>query len=251
MIAAALEHAVATGQESVKRGPDLLAALRDAGVVDAGGYGLTIMFAGVVAALRGEDPPPLEHHRPARITHPQHSSGHLPLLHELRGHRQRPAAPSASSRALEALGDSVLVVGDENTLKVHLHTDEPERATAVFAGVGEVSHLDVADMRVQVAERDARVAAEPPDAAANGSRTRCAAARRPSGRARAAARRAPRCAAGRSRSSTARAFASCSRSWACTRSTAGRRSTPRPTTCSRACTRCPPRRSCCCRTART
>ena len=53
----------------------------------------------------------------------------------------------ASARALETLGDSVLVVGDPTTLKVHLHTDEPERATALFDGVGEVSHLDVADMR--------------------------------------------------------------------------------------------------------
>ncbi|HEY4997392.1 MAG TPA: DAK2 domain-containing protein, partial [Solirubrobacteraceae bacterium] len=52
-IAEALESAVHAGQDSVKRGPELLAALRDAGVVDAGGYGLTIIFAGVVAALRG------------------------------------------------------------------------------------------------------------------------------------------------------------------------------------------------------
>jgi dihydroxyacetone kinase-like predicted kinase len=42
---------------------------------------------------------------------------------------------------------------------VHLHTDEPERATAVFAGAGEVSHLDVADMRAQVAERQERLGA--------------------------------------------------------------------------------------------
>ncbi len=39
-----------------------------------------------------------------------------------------------------------------------MHTDEPERATAVFAGAGEVSHLDVADMRAQVAQRDGRLA---------------------------------------------------------------------------------------------
>ncbi len=56
-IAKALASAVDAGQDSVKRGPELLAALRDAGVVDAGGYGLTIIFAGVVAALRGDDPP--------------------------------------------------------------------------------------------------------------------------------------------------------------------------------------------------
>ena len=73
-IAGALERAVQAGQDSVKRGPELLAALREAGVVDAGGYGLTIIFAGVVAALRGEEPPPLDHYAPARITHPEHSS---------------------------------------------------------------------------------------------------------------------------------------------------------------------------------
>ena len=74
LIATVLERALAAGQDSVKRGPDLLPILREAGVVDAGGYGLTIIFAGVIAALRGADPPPLEHHAPARISHPQHAS---------------------------------------------------------------------------------------------------------------------------------------------------------------------------------
>ena len=67
---------------------------------------------------------------------------------------------------LEELGDSVLVVGDEATLKVHVHTDEPD------VGGGAVrrrrrgdAQLDVADMREQVAERSAhgcRRAAAPP-----------------------------------------------------------------------------------------
>src|SRR5207245_7141014 len=74
-IARALENAVRAGEDSVKRGPELLAVLRETGVVDAGGYGLTIIFAGVVAALRGEEPPELDHHAPARVTHPHHSSG--------------------------------------------------------------------------------------------------------------------------------------------------------------------------------
>jgi dihydroxyacetone kinase-like predicted kinase len=52
----------------------------------------------------------------------------------------------------------VLVVGDTATLKVHVHTDDPERATAIFAPVGEVSRLDVADMRAQIQRRDARLA---------------------------------------------------------------------------------------------
>jgi fatty acid kinase len=67
--------------------------------------------------------------------------------------------PGRFVSALEALGDSVLVVGDATTLKVHVHTDEPEHATSVFDGAGEVSRLDVADMRAMVAERDARLSA--------------------------------------------------------------------------------------------
>jgi dihydroxyacetone kinase-like predicted kinase len=51
----------------------------------------------------------------------------------------------------------VLVVGDEATLKVHVHTDEPEAAVALFDGLGEVSKLDVGDMREQIAERQKRL----------------------------------------------------------------------------------------------
>ena len=54
----------------------------------------------------------------------------------------------------------MLVVGDAATLKVHVHTDEPERATALFDGAGEVSHLDVADMHAQVDERAERLAGD-------------------------------------------------------------------------------------------
>ncbi len=156
-IATALERAVDAGQESVKRGPELLAALRDAGVVDAGGYGLTILFAGVVAALRGEDPPPLDHYEPARIHHPEHSSSTYRYCTNFAVTGEQ-LDPERFLAPLEALGDSVLVVGDEATLKVHVHTDSPELATAVFDSAGEVSHLDVADMRLQVVERQGRLA---------------------------------------------------------------------------------------------
>jgi DAK2 domain fusion protein YloV len=155
-IAATLERAVTTGQESVKRGPELLAALRDAGVVDAGGYGLTIIFAGVVAALRGDDPPELDHYAPARISHPEHHSSTYRFCTNF-AVTGSGLSPGSFIAPLEELGDSVLVVGDATTLKVHVHTDEPERATVVFAAVGEVSRLDVADMRLQVSERDERL----------------------------------------------------------------------------------------------
>ena len=175
-----------------------------------------VIFAGIVAALRGDEPPPLDHHAPARVTHPQHSSGTYRYCtnfavtgSDLRADR--------FIEALEELGDSVLVVGDARTLKVHVHTDDPERATAVFAGVGEVSHLDVADMHAQVAERDSRMAAEPAPAGANGAH-----AAAPAGRSGArAGEPALRC--GRWPSPTATGSGELFRSSACTPSTAGRR----------------------------
>jgi uncharacterized protein len=157
LIAEVLERALDAGQQSVKRGPDLLPILREAGVVDAGGYGLTVVFAGVIAALRGTEAPELEHHAPARVTHPQHESS---TFRYCTNFAVTGVELDASSwvDALESIGDSVLVVGDQRTLKVHVHTDEPERATALFAGVASVSRVDVADMHEQVQQRFDRLA---------------------------------------------------------------------------------------------
>ena len=159
-IASVIESALEAGQESVKRGPDLLPVLREAGVVDAGGYGLTVLLAGIVGALRGTEAPALEHHRAARVTHPQHISTTFRYCTNF-----AVTGTSLEQRRyigeLEKLGDSVLVVGDQTTLKVHIHTDDPDAATALFADAGVVSHLDVADMREQVQRRDARLEAPP------------------------------------------------------------------------------------------
>ena len=157
VIAEVIERALQAGQESVERGPDLLPVLREAGVVDAGGYALTVLLAGILGALRGSESPPLDHQAAARVTHPQHSSSTYRYCtnfavtgSDLDGRRFVPL--------LECLGDSVLVVGDPTTLKVHVHTDDPNAVTALFDRAGVVSHLDVADMREQVKQRDERVA---------------------------------------------------------------------------------------------
>jgi DAK2 domain fusion protein YloV len=157
LIAGVLENALRSGELSVARGPELLPILREAGVVDAGGYGLTVMMAGVIAALRGSAPPELAHHSPARITHPQHESSTFRYCTNFAVTGEN-LDPAQWNDPLERFGDSVLVVGDSHTLKVHLHTDEPERATALFAEIGELSHLDVADMTEQVADRSERLA---------------------------------------------------------------------------------------------
>jgi DAK2 domain fusion protein YloV len=164
VIAEVIERALEAGQQSVKRGPDLLPVLREAGVVDAGGYGLTVLFAGIVGALRDGQAPALEHHAAARVTHPQHGSTTFRYCTNFAVTGSN-LEPRPFIHQLEQLGDSVLVVGDRTTLKVHVHTDDPDAATALFVGAGRVSHLDVADMREQVAQRSDRLTASERSAA--------------------------------------------------------------------------------------
>ena len=158
VIAEVIERALEAGQESVKRGPDLLPVLRDAGVVDAGGHAITILLAGIIGALRGTSAPAIDHHQAARVTHPQHSSSTYRYCTNF-AVTGSALDPRRYLTALEEMGDSVLVVGDQTTLKVHVHTDEPDAATALFTQDGTVSHLDVADMTEQVRARDERLAA--------------------------------------------------------------------------------------------
>jgi dihydroxyacetone kinase-like predicted kinase len=160
LLAELLEDAVREGEAAVARTPDQLEILRESGVVDAGAYGLVVILAGVVAGLRGDSTVPsgVPHYAPASDTRPHHEDSRYRYCTNFivtgMGLDSRSFAPR-----LEELGDSVLVVGDEATLKVHVHTDEPEAAMALFEGTGQVSQLDVADMREQIAERTARLQA--------------------------------------------------------------------------------------------
>src|SRR5262249_54877908 len=148
------------GERPVARTPAQLEVLRESGVVDAGGHGLVLILAGVVAGLRGDGAalPEVPHHEAPRLTQPHHEDSRYRYCTNFivsgSGLSNRGFMPR-----LEGLGDSVLVVGDDATLKVHVHTDEPEAAVAIFDGVGDVTNLDVADMREQMAERDARLSA--------------------------------------------------------------------------------------------
>jgi len=158
VLAEVLERAIEDGQRAVERTPEQLDVLRESGVVDAGGYGLVLILAGVVAGLRGDEKavPEVSHHEAPRMSQPHHEDSRFRYCTNFivsgTGLSSRDFLPR-----LEGLGDSVLVVGDEVTLKVHVHTDDPEAAVALFEDSGKVTNLDVADMREQIAERRARL----------------------------------------------------------------------------------------------
>jgi hypothetical protein len=167
LLADVLERALEAGKEAVERGPEQLEVLRQSGVVDAGAYGLTVIVAGLIAALRGADPPELAHQSaPVRSLHlPQHESSQYRYCTNFAVTGSALEAGEFVPR-LEQIGDSVLVVGDASTLKVHVHTDEPDMAVAIFVASGDVSRLDVADMHEQVERRSARLAGEARSSAA-------------------------------------------------------------------------------------
>jgi DAK2 domain fusion protein YloV len=160
LLAELLDAAVGDGEAAVARTPEQLEVLRESGVVDAGAHGLVVILAGVVAGLRGDNgsTSELPHYAPATDTRPHHEDSRYRYCTNFivtgSGLDSRSFAPR-----LEELGDSVLVVGDEATLKVHVHTDEPETAVALFEDAGAVSQLDVANMREQIAERRERLQA--------------------------------------------------------------------------------------------
>jgi DAK2 domain fusion protein YloV len=63
----------------------------------------------------------------------------------------------ALERALDPLGDSLLVVGDDSALKIHVHTDDPGAALTVGTAVGFVEGIEIANMHRQTAEREERL----------------------------------------------------------------------------------------------
>jgi fatty acid kinase len=159
LLAEVLERAIEDGEQAVQRTPEQLDVLRESGVVDAGGYGLVLILAGVVAGLRGggdSEVPAIAHHEPPRLTRPHHEDSRYRFCTNFIVTGSNLVGREFVPR-LEELGDSVLVVGDEATLKVHVHTDTPEAAVALFEGSGGVSQLDVGDMREQIAERRERL----------------------------------------------------------------------------------------------
>ncbi|MDQ8043842.1 MAG: DAK2 domain-containing protein [Solirubrobacteraceae bacterium] len=159
-IADLLEMALETGQESVKRGPSLLPALKAAGVVDSGAHAITIILSGVLGQLRGQPPSEIDRYAaPAKVNRPEHNSETFRYCTNF-AVTGRDLDAQEWREKLQPHGDSILVVGDRSTLRIHIHTDDPDSATGLFEETGAVSRLDVADMHAQVAERDARLAEE-------------------------------------------------------------------------------------------
>jgi uncharacterized protein len=154
-----LTAVLARGEDAVARTPEMLDVLRDAGVVDAGGAGLVEITRGLALGMAGEPIPeaPVESEALSLdAIHQELSRYRYCTVFVVEGDRLDQAALESE---LERIGDSLLVVGDETALKVHVHTDEPGLALSAGTAVGVVEGVEIANMHVQTSQREERLAA--------------------------------------------------------------------------------------------
>jgi fatty acid kinase len=153
---------VRRGEESVARTQELLDVLREAGVVDAGGAGLLEIVRGIAAWITGEPLPAAVPHEELGIDaiHQELSRYRYCTVFMLEG---EDLDLEALEGRLDALGDSLLVVGDRTALKVHLHTDDPGAALSLGSSLGVLEAIEVANMHRQTAAREERLLEAVPD----------------------------------------------------------------------------------------
>jgi DAK2 domain fusion protein YloV len=154
---------VRRGEEAVARTPEQLAVLREAGVVDAGAAGLLEIVRGLSASVSGEplpDAPAAREELGTEAFHQELSRYRYCTTFLIEGDE---LDTDAIEQQLEQLGDSLLVVGDREALKVHVHTDEPGRALAIGTNVGVIDRVEIANMHEQTVQREQRLLEAVPD----------------------------------------------------------------------------------------
>jgi DAK2 domain fusion protein YloV len=159
-----LNALVHRGEAAVERTPEQLDVLREAGVVDAGGAGLLEIVRGLAAVVAGEplpDTPVVREELSVDAIHQELSRYRYCTTFVIEGEALDEDAIEAE---LEQLGDSLLVVGDSEALKVHVHTDEPGRALGIGTSVGVIDRVEIANMHEQTVQREERLLEAVPDA---------------------------------------------------------------------------------------
>jgi fatty acid kinase len=156
-----LDHVLERGDRTVDETQEMLQVLRDAGVVDAGAAGLVEYARGAVAGLRGERAPDLRSLVAADSPNPDsihagQSRFRYCTTFLVEGDD---VDAVALERLLDTLGDSLLVVGERPTYKVHVHTDDPGAALSAAVAMGTVDRVEIANMQMQAVERSLRLIA--------------------------------------------------------------------------------------------
>jgi len=160
-----LDALLARARDSLARTPDLLPALKRAGVVDAGAKGYVHILEGIVEYINGDPfvaldaPTPFEAFEPAaaRIAMGETSEERYRFCTEALVRGASLPDQAAVSALLREQGDSLIVIRTGDILKVHVHTDEPEKVFGALRSMGRLVAHKAEDMTAQhqVLERSA------------------------------------------------------------------------------------------------
>jgi DAK2 domain fusion protein YloV len=160
-VVSVMEVAVSAAAEAVANTPSLLPVLREAGVVDAGGQGLYTILEGALRYLKGEA-------ELMQFRKPQMVASTIPLAHLTITAPERIAVdeipfgyctefllkglelePDKLKKKLEKKGQSLIVVGDETTVRVHIHTIDPGNVIHYASSLGTLHNVSMRNMDEQ------------------------------------------------------------------------------------------------------
>ncbi|MBR2076166.1 MAG: DAK2 domain-containing protein [Exiguobacterium sp.] len=161
-----MKRVIVEAKASLDRTPDLLPVLKEVGVVDSGGQGLLVIYEGFLASLEGKE---LERpHTPVMDTlieaeHHAHAAQGFMSTEDIEfGYcteimvrfqedklKDAPFNEDAFRNELSELGDSLLVVADEELLKVHVHVETPGEVITKGQRFGELVAVKIENMRQQ------------------------------------------------------------------------------------------------------
>lgn len=159
------EYVCKSANEALAKTPEILPVLKKAGVVDAGGKGLCVIFEGMLSVLRDDIIISSAEENNSSVQVRDNKIADLEeeinftyctefIVNREKGNTLDPLALRAY---LESIGDCVVVVDDETIIKVHVHTDNPGKAIQQGLKYGMLVNIKIENMREQF---ENRIAAE-------------------------------------------------------------------------------------------
>jgi len=156
-------QAIESGEETLQKTPEMLPVLKEAGVVDAGGKGLLVIYGGMLEALKREDEeidPLLCLSGGAQVQSGGTTSSQAAFSTEsiefgyctefiVEGVENAEEKEDDVRAYLSTIGDSLVVVADGDLIKIHVHTNDPGLAIQKGVSLGSLSSIKVDNMRLQ------------------------------------------------------------------------------------------------------
>ncbi|MBQ3022223.1 MAG: DAK2 domain-containing protein [Clostridia bacterium] len=142
-------------QEALKATQEMLPQLRQAGVVDAGGQGLLFIFEGFLSAIRGEEISLKDQGAFASVNKPAQSSISTEEIKfayctEFIINKYNAKTTADKMRnAIEPKGDCMIVIDEDDIVKVHIHTNHPGFVLEQAVKLGEMVNIKIENMREQ------------------------------------------------------------------------------------------------------